>query len=63
LRTQAAAQGLDPNQWFDNVEVVAAQDVGRETVEYVRKIYKYYATYLLVTPQNEQRQNAKAATP
>ena len=40
--------GLDPNKWFDNVEVVAAREIGRETVQYVSNIYKYYVAYNLV---------------
>ena len=42
LRKQAAAEGLDPNKWFNNVELVAAKRIGRETVTYVSNIYKYY---------------------
>jgi membrane-bound lytic murein transglycosylase MltF len=45
MRQKAAAVGLDPNQWFGNVEIVAARMVGRETVDYVSNIYKYYAAY------------------
>jgi len=45
LRKEAARRGLDPNIWFNNVEVVAAARIGRETVEYVRNIYKYYVAY------------------
>ncbi len=33
---------LDPDIWFDNVEIVAARQIGRETVQYVSNIYKYY---------------------
>ena len=40
--------GLDPNVWFNSVEVVAAKRVGRETVQYVSNIYKYYIAYRLV---------------
>ena len=40
--------GLDPNVWFNNVEVVAAKRVGRETVQYVSNICKYYIAYRLV---------------
>jgi membrane-bound lytic murein transglycosylase MltF len=47
LRKQAAADGLDPNKWFGNVELVAAKDVGQETVQYVSNIYKYYVAYKL----------------
>jgi membrane-bound lytic murein transglycosylase MltF len=48
LRRQAAARGLNPNVWFDNVERIAAERIGRETVTYVSNIYKYYVTYLLI---------------
>src|SRR5262249_7144039 len=41
LRREAKAQGLDPNKWFNNVELVAAKRIGRETVTYVSNIYKY----------------------
>jgi membrane-bound lytic murein transglycosylase MltF len=47
LRQQAASQGLDPNVWFENVELVAAQAIGQETVNYVRNVYKYYVAYRL----------------
>ena len=39
--------GLDPNGWFGNVEIVAAKRIGRETVQYVSNIYKYYIAYRL----------------
>jgi membrane-bound lytic murein transglycosylase MltF len=45
LRKKAAQMGLDPDQWFGNVEVVAAKEIGRETVQYVANVYKYYVTY------------------
>ncbi|WP_447577647.1 transglycosylase SLT domain-containing protein [Achromobacter kerstersii] len=51
LRKEAAEKGLDPNVWFDNVERVAAQRIGRETVQYVSNIYKYYIAYSLVRAQ------------
>ena len=44
---EAERQGLDPNVWFDNVEVIAARRIGRETVQYVSNIYKYYISYKL----------------
>ena len=37
-----------PNQWFNQVEQVAARRIGRETVQYVANIYKYYIAYRLV---------------
>lgn len=48
LRAKAAERGLDPDVWFENVELIAAEDIGRETVEYVSNIYKYYVAYKLL---------------
>jgi membrane-bound lytic murein transglycosylase MltF len=45
LRAEAAKRGLDPNVWFNNVEIVAANRIGEETVNYVANILKYYAAY------------------
>lgn len=45
LRQKAEAQGYDPNVWFDNVEIVAGREVGREPVQYVSNIFKYYVAY------------------
>ncbi len=45
LRREAEEVGLDPNVWFNNVEVMAARDIGRETVDYVANIFKYYIAY------------------
>ena len=47
LRALAAERGLDPNRWFANVEVIAAEKIGRETVDYVRNINKYFVAYKL----------------
>ncbi|MDX1334867.1 MAG: lytic transglycosylase F [Gammaproteobacteria bacterium] len=47
LRNEAKKSGLDPNVWFGNVEVIAAKRIGRETVQYVSNIYKYYLAYRL----------------
>ena len=41
LREEAERRGLDPNVWFNNVEIVAADKIGAETVTYVANIYKY----------------------
>ena len=58
LRAEAARKGLDPNVWINNVEFIAAARVGRETVDYVSNIYKYYVAYKLIAVQEEQRQKA-----
>jgi membrane-bound lytic murein transglycosylase MltF len=56
LRKRAPAQGLDPNKWFENVELLVAQDVGPVTVQYVSNIYKYYIAYKLVVAQGQSLQ-------
>jgi membrane-bound lytic murein transglycosylase MltF len=61
LRKQAAARGLDPNKWFNNVEVIASERIGRETVQYVSNIYKYYLAYRMLTEQQQLRQKAKGS--
>ena len=61
LRNQAQEQGLDPNKWFDNVELMVAKDIGQETVTYVGNVYKYYVAYKLATEQAEVKQKAKQA--
>ena len=63
LRRRAAARGLDPNRWTDNVEVIAAEEIGRETVTYVANIYKYYVAYTLVMEQEAERTAATATIP
>ena len=60
LRRETEKRGLDPNLWFNNVERVASERIGRETVTYVSNIYKYYITYRLVTDQRSRREAAKA---
>ena len=59
FRKLAAESGLDPNVWFHNVEHAAAEIVGRETVQYVANIYKYYVAYRLVIERREERSKAK----
>jgi membrane-bound lytic murein transglycosylase MltF len=59
LRREAEKQGLDPNVWFGNVERVASERIGRETVTYVSNIYKYYVAYRLSARQLEQQNAAK----
>ena len=55
LRKKTAAMGRNPNIWFHNVEVAAARVIGRETVQYVSNIYKYYIAYRMVTEQTERK--------
>jgi membrane-bound lytic murein transglycosylase MltF len=58
LRKEAAKRGLDPNIWFHNVEYVAADKIGQETVTYVANIYKYYIAYRLIVDSQQARKEA-----
>jgi membrane-bound lytic murein transglycosylase MltF len=58
MRKLAAQQGLDPDKWFNNVEIVVAEKIGIETTTYVRNIYKYYAAYRLITDAQAARNKA-----
>ena len=55
LRGKAEQKGYDPNIWFDNVEIIAAREIGRETVQYVANILKYYVGYRLSVEQQVKR--------
>jgi membrane-bound lytic murein transglycosylase MltF len=58
-RKRASAMGLDPNKWFGNVEIPVAKSVGRQPVDYVAHIYKYYLSYRLLTTQREAKASVK----
>jgi len=59
LRREASQVGLDPNVWFHNVEIVAAERIGRETVHYVSNIYKYYTAYRLINDKRALKEELK----
>ena len=50
MRKTAQKMGLNPNKWFNHVEIAAGKIVGKETVQYVANIYKYYISYKLSYP-------------
>ena len=52
-------RGLDPNVWFQNVEYVAAEKIGQETITYVSNIYKYYIAYRLIGDALEERRGVR----
>jgi membrane-bound lytic murein transglycosylase MltF len=59
MRKEAAKRGLDPDKWFNNVEIVTAEKVGIETTTYVRNIYKYYTAYKLMLDVREEQKKAR----
>ena len=60
-RKRASKMGLDPNRWFDNVEIAAARSISREPVIYVRNIYKYYVAYQLLETARATQDKARDA--
>jgi membrane-bound lytic murein transglycosylase MltF len=60
MRKETEKRGLDPNQWFNNVEVVTAEKIGIETTTYVRNIFKYYVAYKLAAQVEESAAAAKS---
>lgn len=59
LRKATEKAGLDPNLWFNNVEVLAARKIGSETVTYVSNIFKYYVAFKLVQEEEAEKSKAK----
>jgi membrane-bound lytic murein transglycosylase MltF len=59
MRREAVSRGLDPDKWFNNVELVVAERVGMETTTYVRNIYKYYVSYKLTLEAMEAQRKAR----
>jgi len=50
---------LNPNVWFNNVEQIAGERVGRETVQDVSNIYEYYVAYQLTLQDAEEKKAAR----
>jgi len=61
FRKIAKQRGLDPDVWFGNVELVAAEKIGRETVGYIENIYNYYVAYTMMKIERQARLKAKIA--
>jgi membrane-bound lytic murein transglycosylase MltF len=59
LRQEARQRGLDPDRWFNNVELVVAERVGIVTTTYVRNIFKYYTAYKLQLEAFEEQRKAR----
>ena len=61
LRKRAAKRGYDPNKWFNHVEHMASESIGRETVDYVVNINKYYVAYKFALERQERILQAREA--
>lgn len=61
LRSRAPDYGYDPNLWFDNVEILAAKQIGRQPVHYVENIIKYYAAYRMIIATELRRAQEREA--
>jgi membrane-bound lytic murein transglycosylase MltF len=61
MRKESLKRGLDPDQWFNNVEIVTAEKIGIETTTYVRNIYKYYVSYKLALEAEDTHRKAREA--
>jgi membrane-bound lytic murein transglycosylase MltF len=59
MRKEAEKRGLDPDKWFNNVELVVAEKIGMETTAYVRNIYKYYIGYKLQLEARDAQRKAR----
>ena len=59
-RDKAVKLGLDENKWFNNVEVVIAEQIGTQTTTYVRNIYKYYVAYKLTQDAQAEADKARS---
>jgi membrane-bound lytic murein transglycosylase MltF len=63
MRKEAQKRGLDPDKWFNNVELVTAEKIGIETTTYVRNIFKYYTSYKLTLEAQQERDKARGELP
>lgn len=45
MRSEARRRGLNPNQWFFQVERIAMEQVGMGAVSYVNSVNKYYLAF------------------
>ena len=59
LRRETGEKGLDSNLWFDNVELSSARSIGRENVQYVRNVYKYYLAFRLIEQRRRERDSRR----
>ncbi|MDR3411009.1 MAG: transglycosylase SLT domain-containing protein [Formivibrio sp.] len=63
LRSKAAAEGLDPNRWLGQVEVIAQRSVGRRMVDYVSAVSRYYMAYQSADRKQQSEITRSASAP
>jgi membrane-bound lytic murein transglycosylase MltF len=63
MRREARERGLDPDVWFDNVELVTLERVGQEPVRYVANVNKYYVAYTLALHDRAESQRQRPDRP
>jgi len=61
MRKMTSDMGLDPNKWFNNVEVATSRHIGLETVQYVSNIFKYFVCYKMALEREREKEAAEAA--
>jgi membrane-bound lytic murein transglycosylase MltF len=62
IRRETVRRGLDPDRWFGHVERTTGEIVGRQTVDYVANIYKYYVAYTLALESSQPDVSRAAAS-
>ena len=62
MRRLAKKHGFNPNVWFKNVEVITRRNIGREPVNYVANISRYYVVYKQLTRIKAQKEQNQTAT-
>ena len=60
---RAVKSGLDPNAWFGNVEVIAAEADRPRNGDLRREHLQFYVAYSLVVEASERKAAARAAVP
>ena len=60
LRREAIEKGMNPNEWFNSVEILAAHHIGAEPIQYVSNIYKYYRAYQALQMYKDLREKSRS---
>ena len=55
LRKEARANNVDPNRWYGQMETLVLRKVGREPVQYVTNVAKYYLCLSRIFQTAEER--------